>query len=231
MNLAQLISRIPKPILVIGVLALALAFFIYNEPLKDECVVKSTLFTKELRGILFASKLKKGTQFAQLRFWKERCREGNSIGACEDYFTGLRKIVTALRTFPEKCEVKYAEDNENFIPSLIDGVVTMALVAWGEKPPAGISERAGWLTEADVKTFCGLKNHLSLLVEDERFIAIRNRVYSTYPDAWPEKVDISDRLAENRPKAYKTAENPTGTLDRQKIFERSLFSIPCDMYQ
>lgn len=231
MSLNQIVSKIPKPVLVIGVLTLALVAIVFNNPLKDECEVKTTNFLKEVRGIITSVRAKDKTQFAQLGFWMDRCKQGNSQGACEDYFSGLRKLTTALTVFPEKCQSRYSEENENFISYLINGIQVMSLVAWGERPPNGVADRAGWLTEADLKTFCRLKKTFYSLAKEEDFTAVKNKVYLQYPDAWPETVLEKSRDPENRPMALKTAANPTGTLDVKQIYERSLFSIRCDLYE
>lgn len=231
MSIDQIISKIPKPVLVVGVLVVALVVIVFNNPLKDECEVKTSIFLKEMRGIITSVRSKDKTQFAQISFWMDRCKQGNSLGACEDYFSGLKKLTTALSVFPEKCQEKFSEENEAFTKNLVSGLVVMSLVAWGEKPPNGMSERAGWLTEVDLKTFCRLKKTLLLLSGEEQLAAVKNTVYAMYPDAWPEKLPIEARDPERRPLAWKTEENPTGKMDQKQIYERSLFSIRCDLYE
>lgn len=231
MSLDQIISKIPKPVLVVGVLTIALVVIVFSNPLKDECEVKTTNFLKEVRGIVTSVRAKDKTQFAQLGFWMDRCKQGNSQGACEDYFSGLRKLTTALTIFPEKCQLTYSEENENFLRYLIDGLQVMSLVAWGEKPPAGVADRAGWLTEVDLKTFCRLKKTFFNLASEEDFTAVKNKIYLQYPDAWAETVPEKSRDPENRPLALKTQSNPSGTMNVKQVYERSLFSIRCDLYE
>ncbi|OFZ31902.1 MAG: hypothetical protein A2622_11830 [Bdellovibrionales bacterium RIFCSPHIGHO2_01_FULL_40_29] len=231
MNLNQIVARIPKFGLVLGVLILALIFIVVYNPLKDECEVKTAIFLKDMRGITSATRIKGKIQYPQIQFWKDRCREGNSIGACEDYFVGLRKLTKALKVYPEQCQVKFAEENPWFQKNIIEGIMVMALVAWGQEPPAGISERAGWLTESDVKTFCFLKRSIVNLIGEEQLLALRESVYLQYPQAWPESVEWDKQDPLSRPMAYKTPSNPSGTLEKNEIFERSLFSMRCDLFQ
>ncbi|MFZ3231927.1 MAG: hypothetical protein WA160_17095 [Pseudobdellovibrio sp.] len=252
MNLSQFISKIPKPILVLGVLFLALLAIVLLNPMRDECEIKTNLFLKQMAGVINSVRVKskqgaqeqtKGIiQFAQISYWKDRCQQGNSIGACEDYFNGLKKIVTALIVLPEQCQIKLIEKNELFLKYLSDGIQIMSLVAWGEKPPAGAAERAGWLTEVDLRTFCGLQKEFLMLAGDDELQALKDRVYHQYPEARSdklmqeiekksdEKMDESLRDPVNRPLALKTVQNPAGTLEKKQIFERSLFSIRCDLY-
>lgn len=232
MNIDQLISKIPKPLMVFGVLSVALLIILLNNPLKDECEVKTNIFLQEMRGIITSVRVKKTkTQFAQLTFWKDKCREGNTAGTCDDYFKGLSKLTTALSTLPEKCQIKFADENESFIKTIYEAVQIMALAAWGRKPPATSAERFGWLAEIDLKTFCKMKSVLMLLTTEEDFEDSKEKIYMQYPDEWPEKVTEDLRLPEDRPKAYKSAQNPTAPFDKKKIYERSLFSVRCDLYQ
>lgn len=232
----DILSKIPKPILVVAVLVIAVALFIVNDPLKDECEVQARNFERNMRGILTATKKNKKIQFALLGPMKENCRDGNSIGSCAEYFEALRKMANEMRSFKDKCQIKYAEENEAFLIHLSQALQTMALVAWGDKPPTGVAERAGWLIESQLRTFCTLKKSYLVLAGEENYRALRNRIYLEYPDVWPtslvpnETTDVDNRKPENRPRALKTASNQNGSLDQKQIFERSLFSIRCDLY-
>ena len=106
----------------------------------------------------------------------------------------------------------------------------MALVAWGEKPPAGLAERLGWLTVPHMQTFCYLKRTFIEIAGEENFAALREKVYREYPDNWDENKPIEDRLPEDRPRAYKTPNNMTGSLSAADVYQRSIFSIKCDLY-
>ncbi len=233
--LNNLISKIPKPLLVFVVLCGALAFFIYNDPLKDECDIQAQVFERNTKGILTAVRKNKKIQFAQINFMRDRCKEGNTIGACVEYFDSLAKIVGEFKVMNQKCQIKYAESNEFFLNSISQGLRVMSLVAWGEKPPAGLADRMGWLNETHIKTFCGLKKAFSIFAEEEAFKGLRDSIFLEYPDAWPETMNAQSskddlRNPENRPRALKTALNPNGTLTQGQIYERSLFSIRCDLF-
>jgi hypothetical protein len=231
----QLLAKIPRPLLVLLILCGALVFFVLNDPIKDECDIQAKVFDRNTKGILKAVRKNKKIQFAQITSMRDLCKEGNSMGSCADYFDSLGLVVHELKLFKEKCQLVYAENNESFVSTLSQGMQIMALVAWGEKPPAGLSERFGWFTEVQIKTFCGLKKSYLFLAGEEAFLALRNRVYSEYPDAWPEPTLPNDAIAdrrkpENRPRALKTAANPLGKYTKEQVFERSLFSTRCDMY-
>lgn len=251
MDINQLIQKVPRPVLVVGIMVLAIVLFVYNDPLKDECEVQASIFEKKMQGLITSVRTKtKKTQFAKIDYWRDRCKEGNSIGSCSDYFEGLRLFTQELRNMNDNCQIKYSIDNDRFIAKITEGIQIMALVAWGEKPPVGLADRLGWLNESNARTYCYLKKTLLLVGEEESFNILRQKVYREYPGEWPEKfinklvesnvvkdkqndtadVDIAKLVAENRPRAFKTQANPSGTLDEKQIYERSLFSLKCDLY-
>lgn len=239
MNLDQLIQKTPKPILVISVLGLALAFFVLNEPLKDECTSQINIFSRNTQGVLTEAQTNKKKQYPQINYSREFCLNGNSRGACENYFNHLKIFSSQLKSFSPKCQIKYSEQDSEFISHMRKGVSAMALLAWGDAPPAGPANRLGWLTEADVKTFCALRSNYLAIVGEEEFIKFRNEVYKLLPDAWSDKIPIESRIPEDRPKIYKAAptnengilkESETGTLKESEIYSRSLFSMRCDLY-
>lgn len=232
----DLLAKIPRPVLVIGVLVIALVLIVLNDPLKDECEVQAKIFDRNTKGLLFPFKVKNKVQYAKLTPLRDICRDGNSIGACSEYFEGLRKVSSELKLMNDNCKLKYSEANEGFLPQLGSAIRVMALVAWGEKPPAGPAERMGWLTEPDLRSFCNLKKSYIAIVGEEKYLSVRNGVYEEYPDVWPESVlpnegaEGDNRKPEDRPLAMKSASNPKGKLSSREIFERSLFSIRCDLY-
>ncbi len=236
MTINELLAKIPKPMLVLGVLSLALAFIIFKNPMADECEVQAKNFDRNTKGLLFPVKIKNKIQFAKLTPLRDICRDGNSIGACSDYFEGLRKVSSEFKLMSDQCKLKYAELNEGFLPQIRAALKVMALVAWGEKPPAGPAERMGWLTEPDTRSFCQLKKIYSTIAGEESFLLTRDEVYREYPDQWAESsvssadTESDNRTPENRPKAMKTALNPKGKFTSREVFERSLFSIRCDLY-
>lgn len=256
MNINQVAQKIPRPLLVLGILVLSVVIFVINDPLRDECGIQISIFEKKTKGLLSKTRTKtKKTQYPLIEYWKDRCREGNSIGSCSDYFDGLKQMTDELRQVNDKCQIKYSEENENFVKQVTSAVQIMALVAWGEKPPSSPSERMGWLNEPGIKTFCYLKKTLLLIGGEEALKSVRNRVYKEYPGHLPENFDISkleissDKnnaqssdiakvYAEKRPRAYDNILKPTTgmTLEQRinaverEIYERSVFSIRCDLY-
>ncbi len=230
-SLDDIIQKIPRPILVVGILVLALGLIISQNPLQDGCDVQMTNFGRVVRGILAGYKTqKKLTQFAQIENFKNLCREGNSQGSCENYYLALKKITDGLKMVDDKCVPKLIENYENLNKILSNAIQIMALNAWGEKPPASVSERLGWLSESQIFTFCRLKTQLVRIYTDEEYKKMRARTYVEFPDVWPESIALSQRAEIPRPTVLKSAANPKGTLAEDEIFKRSLFSLRCDLY-
>lgn len=231
MDINQAIQKVPKPALVLVVLCAALALFVYNDPLKNECEVQASVFEKRVSGLLLSTQIKKRTQFAQIQnYLSARCKEGNSMGACYEYLEALRVVVRELRAMSNKCQIEYSVNHERFLPQISNALQIIALVAWGEKPPAGLKERLGWLEPSQVQTFCYLKQFFIQMSDDETYLKLRNKVYREFPDAWSESTSIDDRTPENRPRAMKTESNPTGKLTESDIYQRSIFSMNCNSY-
>ena len=65
----------------------------------------------------------------------------------------------------------------------------------------------------------------------EEYKALRASVYREFPDRWPDKMAMEDRVAVPRPRALISATNVKGSLKEADVYERSLFSLRCDLYQ
>lgn len=230
--IANLVAKTPRPLLVIIVLAAALIFIISQNPLSDGCEVEISNFDREVAGIITSVKnSKKLKQYPKLTYAREQCKEGNSQGSCEDYFKAVKRVADATRVVSPKCHIKLKEDYKDLTNTLAVGIKIMALAAWGEKPPEGIGQRMGWLNEGDIFGFCRSKNALVQLTSLEEFKALRASVYREFPDRWPDKLPMESRAAMPRPRALLSATNVTGSLKEADVYERSLFSLRCDLYQ
>lgn len=230
--ISNLITKTPRSLLVIVILSSALALIVSQNPLSDGCEVEVSNFEREVRGYLDGYKTsQKKIQFAKIRYAKDQCVEGNSQGSCEDYFKALKRIADATRVISPKCYQKLKESNQGLVAALSSGVKIMALAAWGEKPPEGISQRTGWLTEGDIYGFCRAKNALVLLTSLDQYKSLRSSVYREFPDRWPENMSLEERAKLVRPRALRSSLNAQGSLTEAEVYERSLFSLRCDLYQ
>lgn len=231
-KLDDAIAKMPRALLVILVLVGALAFIVSQNPLSDGCEVEINNFGLQTRGILKGVRdSKKRIQYSILNYALEQCKQGNSQGSCEDYFKALKRVADANRVVSPKCYEKLKEEYKELVPALAMGIKVMALVAWGDKPPEGIGQRLGTLTEGDIYGFCRAKNGLVQLTSVEDYKGLRTAVYREFPDRWPEKLTVEQKAELPRPRALQSATNPAGSLKESEIYERSLFSLRCDLYQ
>lgn len=230
-SLDEVISKIPRPLLVTVVLLLGIAFIVSQNPMQDGCGVEVKNFTRQVKGVLVGFKNKSGKiQPAQIEQFRDACRQGNSMGACENYYEALKKITDASRWIQPQCDYKLIEEYPNLVKVLSNGIQIMALNAWGDKPPGGVSERLGWVGLAHIYTFCRMKSQLERMTSKEDFRALRVKTYMEFPDAWPDSIPVEKRFELPRPKAFKSPENPKGPLIEDEVYKRSLFSIRCDLY-
>ena len=228
----DLIQKIPRPVFVVVVLVIALAVIVSQNPLSDGCGVEIANFDKNVRGTLVGYRTaSKKIQYAQIDNLRDICKDGNSQGSCEDYFKGIRKIADAMRNTPEKCYPQLSQEYVKLIPALQQGIKIMALTAWGIKPPENLAQRLGWLTESDIYGFCRAKNLLIKTLGPEAFKNYRMSIYQEFPNEWPEKMSLEKRSEANRPRALRYTGNPSGALDEKDIYEKSIFSLRCDLYQ
>lgn len=231
-KLDDLILKMPRALLVFIVLAISLAVIISQNPMSDGCEVEITNFGRDVRGLMRGFRTsKKLIQYPQMDFMRDQCIKGNSQGSCEDYFKAIKRVADAARVVSPKCYPKLKENFDTLTETMATGLKVMALVAWGSQPPAGISQRISWLTESDIYGFCRTKNMLIALTDLESYTNLRASVYREFPDHWPEKLDLSERSELTKPRAWQTANNPAGSLKENEVYERSLFSLRCDLYQ
>ena len=177
MDLDQIIQKIPKPLLVGVVLVLSIVLFVVNDPLRDECEIQAFVFNNKMKGLLTAVKINGKIQYPKMTYWRDRCKEGNTIGSCSDYLDGLKGMTKELKLMSDKCQVSYSQKNDDFSIYISHGLQIMALVAWGEKPPESVADRLGWLTLAHMQTFCYLKRTFLLIGDEGNFLALREKVY------------------------------------------------------
>lgn len=245
-NLNEVLSKIPKPVLVVGVMMISIVVILKVRPLKNGCEVQVSNFAEDVRGYLLkAPKTKtKKMVLPQVGETKRFCKEGNSPGACENYFSALKKVEEAFIRFDNKCLVQLVEDEKFIVEGapeetasiikfqLKEAVKILALLAWGEKPPAGLADRAGWLSRSEVYTFCRLKTALLEIVGDEEYKVFRTSVIREYPDVWPDQLQNQINSEDvHRPTVLKWSGNPSGTMDEKEVLQRSMFSLRCDQYQ
>lgn len=229
------LSRIPKIFIAIAALAVGLVFVVLNNPLKDGCEVELTNFSRDVSGVLTSTRNKKKKLMpSSISSSLESCKLGNNQGACEGYFRDLKSIIDSLMLTPEKCFQVIQNDErigKVLVPRLKEGIKILSLLAWGEKPPVSTAERVGWLNIREVTTFCRIYSRLGIILNEKDLEDLKLNAFSEFPNQLPETATLVTESDYKRPRALKTTANPTGQLNQDEVYKRSLFSLNCDRYQ
>ncbi len=215
-------NSLPKPLLAILVLAVAIIAFMIMSPPHSVCDTQAEAFKEQQKGALFPTEYKKSKVPPTIIRAKEACQLGNSAGSCYEYFTILRAVADRVGQASAECTAQLYSINE-VRAALNDGIELMARLAWGVKPPEPGLERFGWMQDAEIAIFCRLKNIYIRAQGEEAWVALRRRVYEKFPG---EEVPPSSSpvLAVVEPRKV------TLVLPELEIFNRSLFSVRCEVY-
>ncbi len=219
----QFIQTVPRPVLVIGALIIGVGLIMLFSPPHTICDTQIDQVKENLVGITQPFKIKKQTMPAKITKALENCYQGSTPGACYDYFQTLRSLARFVMAGTSECrpEIFSIKDiNE----AINEGVTNMALLAWGDKPPApGAFGRFGPLQDSELALFCYLKSAVIAGSSEESWHGLRKKVFEKLPG---EEVDLpkdpKDILVKARPAPKLLSE-----LD---IWNRSLFSVRCENY-
>lgn len=221
-----------KLVLLVAVLVIVLVVLFVSNPIRNKCDNQADSFLKGINKSFFVQKdsTKKHRIFPMVGKFKNKCTEANSPAACDDYFQLLSEIAYELKFVENECLEALGGVEFDLEGALRSGIKIMALVAWGAKPPQAVEDKIGWLNMNQLKTFCALVNSYELIFGAEQFADLKNKIYSEYPDEWPAQVSMDQRDPGIRPRALKTQNNVSGQLDLKAVYEKSLFSLPCQRY-
>lgn len=195
--------KVPKPVLVLGILIVGLGLFIYLKPFHTVCDSQIEVFRQAQAGKLYPLQKKTGVREPVIGKLLENCKLANSPGGCLEYFMTLRKIVRDLNSVPTEC-VKPIATLPEVKRAYLGGLGFIVRLAWGEVPPEVLS-KASWLETPDLALFCGLQKIAFRTMEQEEWTALRNSSMSKLPGA-----DI---------------------LGSEEVWQRSLYSLRCEAYQ
>ncbi|QDK46501.1 MULTISPECIES: hypothetical protein [unclassified Bdellovibrio] len=219
----KFLNSLPKPVLVLGALIIGIAVVIGFQPPHTVCDTEEEALHDVLKGKLFATQVKKITTPPSILREKEACQLGNSAGSCYEYFSTLKAIADAVSKSSSKC-AKQLYDVKEVTVALNNGIELMARLAWGVKPPEpGSMERFGWLTDAEIATFCRLKSTFIRANGEEAWTELRNAVSAKLPG---EEVPQTPEGTI----ATVTPRKASAVLTEVDIWNRSLFSVRCEVF-
>ncbi|WP_413585088.1 hypothetical protein [Bdellovibrio sp. HCB274] len=219
----KFLNSLPKPVLVVGAILIAVIVFMVMEPPHTICDTQEEGLRESLKGQLFSTQFKKNTIPPSIMREKEACQLGNSAGSCYEYFSTLKNVAGAVTKGSSQCAAQLYEVKE-VGSALNDGIELMVRLAWGVKPPEpGTFERFGWLTESEIATFCRLKSTFVRANGEEAWTALRQKISAKLPG---EEVPLTAEGTVSTVEPRKAS----AVLTEEDIWNRSLFSVRCDNY-
>jgi hypothetical protein len=201
----ELIKKIPRPILVLVILVIGVAIALLSSPPGSICDVEVGKMQKALVGVIYTSKIKSQIKSAIFPRALPVCRQGNSSGACFEFFMSLRKIIEAITEISDSCQTQ-ALSREDIQGQLKIGLQLLVQLAWGESPPDSGPAKAGWLEVSELTLFCNVEQRLKDAMDEDVWLGFRSSVLNQLP---------SGAL----------------NLSAEERVIRSLFSINCDSFR
>lgn len=217
-------TSLPKPVLAILAIVAALIFFMINDPPHTVCDVQANNLKEELKGQVFSTTTedKKHKLPAIIGRTQEACQLGNSAGSCFEYFSILKKMARDIQSYSSECRTELASIPE-IRTAINEGVILMAKMAWGSRPPEPGFTRFGWLQDSELVLFCQLKNVYTLSFGNEAWNELRLKIYQELPGEAPLNLANNPSLGE-APKAI-------ATLGDKEMWARTIFSLRCENYR
>ena len=214
-------NSLPKPLLAVFAIAVALIIFMFNDPPHSVCDVQKDNLKEDLKGQVFASVVDKHKLPPMLGRAQESCQQGNSAGSCFEYFSILKKVARNIQNYSSECRTELSSTSE-IKKAMTDGITLMGLMSWGSKPPDPGLARVGWMQESELVLFCQLKNVYSLSFGSEAWDELRLKVFNMLPGA--------NALTGSAPNSG-AAPKAIATMGEKEIWARSIFSIRCENYR
>lgn len=218
----KFINSLPKPVLAFLAIVVGIIVFMLVSPPHTVCDSQEATFKELQAGNIFPTKEKKNTIPPTIVRAKEACQLGNSAGSCYEYFTLLKKVADGVAKGSSECTTQLFNINE-VKTAMNDGLEMMVRLAWGVKPPEPGLDRFGWMQDSELAIFCRLKSIYLRANGEEAWTAFRQRIYTKLPgEDVPPSTDPSQVTVEPR--------KANVLMQEQDIFNRSLFSVRCDVF-
>lgn len=201
----QILAVLPKTLIAIIVMVVALLVFRQIQPPKTICDAQLELFRETQKKFLFERLKVSDTELPSLaRKMFDDCSDHNGPGGCFEYFELLKKMAIDLDNIPEQCAEatgEVAEVNQWLWKSM----KLMVQMAWGERPPASYMQRNGWFDTSELTLFCSLRRQAVRIYGNERFTEWQEGMLQSMPQA--------------------------ASLTREQIWPLSILSTSCDIYR
>lgn len=134
----------------------------------------------------------------------ERCRRGNSPGACRELFDGIRRTMAEFETLNNECWPNISSLS-GVSAALREITAMMGQIAWGEKAPVDRIDKLAWFDAYHLNTFCEIKKTLFRISSEESWNQLALAEIQKLPQS--------------------------SQLDASEAWARSLYSISCAQYR
>lgn len=175
------LTQIPKPLLVVGILALGTLFIIFADPPHTICDTQIENFKESQKSFIFDEGEDAKKKNARIKLFKDLCITTNTVGGCLEYFHGLRRILKQVEQLSNECRpqvfnIKEVKDHIQM------GAKMLVKLAWGEKKPKDIHDKYGWLEPFDMNLFCKIKDQLTQNSTKEQWDALKIKLLEGLPE-------------------------------------------------
>lgn len=203
MNLDDLIYKVPKALIVFVGIFIAIGLAFLNDPPSTICDVQKKVIQSGQEGFLFLDPKKTYIKSRGYTKYKNKCYEGNSLGACLQFFTGMEKLDKQLSIVDKQC-IKGVLQIPILLKAIPDTLSVLQNIAWNGKPPKNRYEMRAWLGANHMYLFCKLKKWHQIQTDRDAYSQWRERLMQSLPGA--------------------------NKLNRKELWSKVLFSIPCKSY-
>lgn len=227
-----------SPPLVIAVLVISLATFviIYLNPMHSVCDIQLQSLREGMAGYMFSTVVDNKKVPALFSQSRKQCREGNSAGACDDYFSIPRQLIKELNKINSECVPTVALEN-SYKDVLSGALQLMVTAAWGDRLPETQEDVVGWLGESELALFCDIKKIYVKFYGSEALKEIENRTFKDLPG---ESIQFDEKANGTGSASLITSVRIVPVIDtlksrglndfRTEVKKRSLFGLDCRYY-
>lgn len=202
MSLNEWLSRYSNSKIAFFAISIGILLILYFNPLYDVCDAQKEIFIQDQKKFMNLTPLDANTarKPSEWKKFMEYCRSTNTPGGCYELFSKTRQWLYDLESMPLKCslQLKGVQEIKVFVFSLIR---LMVFLAWGDFPSQDEDEKFSWFKKDDLYLFCKLKESIK----------------KSNLESWNHfELSVLKKL----PNIEK--------LSKNKIYNLSLFSHPCD---
>jgi hypothetical protein len=238
--LNKIFRYIPEWLFVVIILCGGLIFVFNDTPLVSICDAQIADFASGQNGKLFPRSVKvlnplTGGPYSEnnLKRFKNRCVNSIKGAGCYSYFKIIEGVLFDFKKLDQSCLVELA-DKPIMSQLFEEYLTTMTILAWGERPPLSQAQKAGWLTDLELKTFCKVKSNYTEFYKPEKWDQLVQKTLSqliedprTYIDPIKTKKEsFEEEIDKDAEIKFKKVR-----MDIKKAYNLSLLSMDCLYYQ